>query len=246
MQRGTWVKLLSGEEQLFVSLADGVSHTMLQLATLSESAQRQTGKTMAEWQAVEDLTRSSLQLLEGYTLTMRLQGGSAEPELEAISVGSLLGDTLQALEPFAKQLSVPLELDISSRMELIYSDRAIVQSALVSLGQVFVTALSEMEDDGIQSGAVRLSAHRTAHGIVTGWYSQGLQLTTGAFARARKLGGWAQQPYSELVSGPAAGVFIADSLLSSVASKLHVARYHNAMGLAATLPTCQQLRLGSL
>jgi hypothetical protein len=62
-------------------------------------------------------------------------------------------------------------------------------------------------------------------------------------SRARKLGGWAQQPYGELVSGPASGLFIAENLLAAVSGKLHVARYHNATGLAATLPACRQLQL---
>jgi hypothetical protein len=90
---------------------------------------------------------------------------------------------------------------------------------------------------------IRLGAHRSRYGVVAGWYSQGLQLTSGALGRARRLGGWAQQPYGELVSGPATGVFIADNLLTAVSGKLHVARYRNATGLAVTLPACQQLQL---
>lgn len=244
MQRGAWAKVLSDEEQLFVSLADGVSHTMLQLATLSEismSTEKRSSATRGQdWRLVHDLTRSSLQLLESYTLTMRLQGGSAQPELEPVAVTSLLYDTLHTLDPFAKQLSVALELDMPQRLEPVVSDRAILQSALLSLGQVFVLSQSQAEPQ--HPSVVRLSAHRGGYGIVAGWYGQGLQLTASALARARKMGGWAQQPYSELVSGPATGVFIADSLLSSVATKLHVARYHNAMGLAVTLPACRQLQ----
>nr|MBP9761874.1 hypothetical protein [Candidatus Saccharibacteria bacterium] len=190
---------------------------------------------------VNDLSRSSLQLLESYTLTMRLHGGSAQPEQEPVAVTSLLNDTLHSLSPYAKQLSITLELDVPSRLEPIFSDRAILQSALLMLGQVFVDAQSQSEPD--QPAVLRLGAHRSGYGVVTGWYSQSLQLTSGALRRARKLGGWAQQPYSELVSGPATGLFIADSLLASVSTTLHVAKYHNATGLAATLPSCHQLQL---
>lgn len=245
MQRGSRAKILSGDEQLFVSLADGVSHTMLQLAALSDECitdgELLRSSDTDQWQAVHDLTRTSLQLLESYTLTMRLQGGSASPEFEPVSVLSLLYDTLHELEPYAAQLSVRLELDVPQRLEPITSDRAILQSALLSLGQVFVAAQSQT--DQTTPAVLRLGAHRGGYGVVTGWYGQGLQLTTGALNRARKLGGWAQQPYAELVSGPASGVFIADSLLSSLATKLHVGRYHNATGLAITLPACRQLQL---
>ena len=241
MQRTTSPKLFSEQERLFVSLADGMNNTLLQLAMLSEAALGGKERQGDSWQTVADVSRTSLQLLEGYTLTMRLQGGTAEPELEPLAVTSLLYETLHALESYAKQFQVVLELELPARIEPIMTDRAILQSALVSLGQVFITAQSQAEQS--VGRTLRLSAHRGRYGIVAGWYSEGLQLTTSALQRAHKLGGWAQQPYSELVSGPATGVFIAESLLEAIAGKLHVARYHNATGLAATLPACQQLQL---
>lgn len=239
------IKMLNEQERLFVSLADGVSATLLQLALLSEQPSGLDEQTRANdetnaWRHVHDSARSSLQLLEGYTLAMRLQGGSAQPEMEPLAVRQLLYDTLAALEPFAKQYSIKLTVDVPGHIEPVVSDRTILRSALLSLGQVFVAAQSEAE---ATETTIRLVAHRGRYGVVTGWYSHGMQLTSGALMRARKLGGWAQQPYGELVSGSAAGVFIADSLLASVASTLHVARYHNAMGLAVTLPACRQLRL---
>lgn len=243
MQQSKWAKVLNDQERLFVSLADGMHNTMLQLALLSEQAAHANSSDAepAQWHMVTDLSRASLQLLESYTLTMRLQGGTAEPELEPVAMTSLLHETLRILEPYAKQLQVKLELDLPGRLEPVVSDRSILQSALVSLGQVFITAQSQTEH--ALTEPLRLSVHRGRYGIVAGWYSEGLQLTAQALARARRLGGWAQQPYSELVSGPATGVFIAESLLSSVSGRLHVARYHKATGLAATLPACQQLQL---
>ncbi|MBL8122121.1 hypothetical protein JNM87_05225 [Candidatus Saccharibacteria bacterium] len=241
MQQSTWAKALSGQERLFVSLADGVSHTMLQLARLSEQAGSTPRGTQAErWQIVRDLSEASLQLLEGYTLTMRLQGGVAQPELEPLTVGSLLTETKRLLEPYARQLSVQLALDVAHGLEPIISDRSIVQSALLSLGQVMVTA--QAQSDAAER-TVYLGAHKGRYGVVAGWYCQNLPLSADALRRARKLQGQAQQPYSQLVGGPASGVFIAESLLHTVSTKLHVARYHNATGLAATLPLCNQLQL---
>lgn len=241
MQRNHRTNEFSEQEKLFVSLADGINNTMLQLALLSERAQLAPGAAQTEhWQAVHDVSRASLQLLEGYTLTMRLQGGTAEPEFEAVAVTSLLYDTLHLLEPYAKQLQVSLELDVPARLQPVITDRAILQSALLSLGHVFIAAQSESDAD---TKIIHLGAHKGGHGIVAGWYGQGVQLTTQALRRARRLGGWVQQPYGELVSGPATGVFIADSLLSAVSAHLHVARFHNASGLAATLPACRQLQL---
>lgn len=234
-------KALTSQERLFVSLADGIGSSMLQLALLSEQAVTDLPRLPEEsWKAVSDISRSSMQLLEAYSLTMRLQGGTAEPELEPVALGSLLHETKRMLEPYAAQQSMRLEVDLPHRLEPVVSDPMILRSALVSLGQVFVTAGSQT---GAEQGIVRLRAYRTRYGIVAGWYSQGIHLTASAFSRAKRLGGWAQQPYSELVSGPATGVFLADSLLGAVSSRLHVAKYHNSSGLAATLPVCNQLRL---
>jgi hypothetical protein len=241
MQRNQRMNEFSEQEKLFVSLADGITNTMLQLALLSEQGSAASATSQTErWQAVHDVSWASLQLLEGYTLTMRLQGGTAEPELEPVAVASLLNDTLHLLEPYAKQMQVSIVLDMPARLQPVITDRAILQSALLSLGHVFITAQSECD---AAAKTVQISAHKGSHGVVAGWYGHGVQLTSQALRRARRLGGWAQQPYGELVSGPASGVFIADSLLSTVSTRLHVARYHNASGLAATLPACRQLQL---
>ncbi len=241
MQRSRSPKLFNDQEKLFLSLADGMNNTMLQLALLSERAVGSSGHDQTnEWRTVHDISRAALQLLESYTLTMRLQGGSAEPELEPIAVSSLMYDTAQLLEPYAKQLQVSVTIDMPSRLEPVISDRAILQAALLSLGHVFIAAQSEGDEP---SGVIRLGAHKGRYGVVAGWYAKCNQLSARALGRARRLGGRVQQPYGELVGGSATGVFIADSLLTSLETKLHVARYHNATGLAATLPACRQLQL---
>ena len=230
---------LGDQEQLFMSLADGMQHTMLQLARLSEAAGDVPRKNKEHWQQVRELTEASLQLLEGYTLTMRLQGGTAQAVLEPIAVTNLMQETAHLLEPFAKQLEVNLELDMPQRLTPVMTDKAVLQSALLSLGQTFIMAQSETGE----RGTIRLGAHMGRYGVVAGWYGENIDMSARALARARRLRGWARQPMPELVSGSATGVFIADSLLRTVATQLHAARYHNATGLAATLQACQQLRL---
>lgn len=222
-----------------MSLVDGMQHTMLQLARLSESAGNAPRKNREYWQQVHELTEASLQLLEGYTLTMRLQGGTAQADIEPIAVTNLLQETAHMLEPFATQLAVNLELDMPQRLTLVMTDKAVLQSALLSLGQTFIIAQSETGEQG----TVRLGAHMGRYGVVAGWYAENIDVSARTLSRARRLRGWARQPMPDFVSGAATGVYIADSLLRSVATQLHAARYHNATGLAATLQACQQLRL---
>jgi len=69
------------------------------------------------------------------------------------------------------------------------------------------------------------------------------RLGTDSLHRARSFKGRAHEPLAQLVSGPAAGVFVAESLLQTLATRLHVARYRNLTGLAATLEPSAQLQL---
>ena len=124
-------------------------------------------------------------------------------------------------------------------MQPVMADRTVLQAAMTSLGQVFVLAQSESEEPSV----VRLAAHRTRYGVVAGLYAKAPQLGTDSLRRARALQGKARQPLQRLVSGPAAGVFVADSLLHALAARLHVARYRSLNGLATTLTPSQQLQL---
>ena len=228
------------QEQLFISVAEGISHTLLQVNRLSELARTEAiEQQSARWQTVQDVTAASLALLEGYAMTLRLQQGMESPVVAPVATAVLLRDTARLLAPYAKQYGVQIELDVSSKLGPILSDRLVLQSALVSLGQVFIMAHAETE----QSKPIRLAAHKTRYGIVVGLYGYGIEMSAAALRRAHMLRGKAFQPYAQLVSGPASGVFIADGLLHSVAAQLHAARYHNVAGLAVTVPACNQLQL---
>jgi hypothetical protein len=132
-----------------------------------------------------------------------------------------------------------LQLETGPKTTPILADRSVLQSAMTALGQVFV--LSQAEAD--EPAPVRLSAHRSRYGVVAGLYSQAAGFGADSLRRAQALSGTARQPLQRLVSGPAAGVFVADSLLKAISARLHVARYHNLTGLAATLQSSQQLQL---
>lgn len=227
------------QEQLFISVADGICHTLLQMNRLSEVAGADTAEQKAHWQTVHDITRASLALLESYSLTLRLQQGLESPIVAPVATAVLLRDTAKLLEPYAAQFGVQIELDVSSRLGPILSDRVVLQSALISLGQVFIAAHAETE----RPKPIRLAAHKTRYGIVVGLYGHGIEMSSAALRRARSLRGKAFQPYAQFVSGPASGVFVADGLLNTVAAQLHAARYHNVAGLAVTMPACDQLQL---
>ncbi len=228
------------QERLFLSLAEQLSQTFLRLTRVAELAPQSDQTTqLQQWSLVQDIAESAMLLTESYALNARLVQHLVTPELEPVTVSSLLYDAAQVLNPLARRYGVELQMSELPRMSPVMSDRVVLQSALVSLGQVFVIA--EAENEKVQP--LRLSAHRSRYGIVAGLYAEQSELSTEAFRRSRSLYGVTHQPLARLTSGSASGVFIADNLLRAIAAKLHVARYNNLTGLATTLPVCNQLQL---
>jgi hypothetical protein len=112
---------------------------------------------------------------------------------------------------------------------------------MISLGQVLIEARSQQPASTRR--VIKLAAHRTRYGISAGMFSDVKGLDSAAFRRAKHLYGDAKQPFSQLVSGGGAGVFIASSLLANMSSGLRTARYQKLNGLAATFTPSQQLAL---
>lgn len=231
---------LNSQERLFLGLAEQLARPFLQVARVSELALGDDPSRVAEHlQNMRAIADASLQLVESYALSLRVHGKVTPLNLEPVTVSSLLYDTAHDLQAFAKQYGVELELEPGPRMQPIWADRTVLQAAMTSLGQVFVMSQAEAEEPS----AVRLAAHRSRYGVVAGLYTKAPQLGADSLRRARAMAGRARQPLHRLVSGPAAGVFVADSLLRTLAAHLHVARYRSLNGLAATLTPSQQLQL---
>jgi len=231
---------LDEQERLLLGVAEQLMQPLVQLKRLSELADGDTPERARErWQVAQVVSEAGLRLAESYALSLRVQGKMTALQIEPVTVSSLLYDTAQDLQDFARQYDVELELDTGPRLQPVLADRSVLQSALTSLGQVFVLAQAETNEDA----PVRLSAHKSRYGVVAGLYGGTVGLGAESLRRAHALQGTARQPLRQLVSGPAAGVFVADSLLHTLSARLHVARYHKLAGLAATLTPSHQLQL---
>lgn len=230
---------LDEQERLFLGVVEQLVRPLLTVSHISELALVGDSADTEHWQTVQALTDSALRLVESFSLSLRVQGKLTPLALEPVTVSSLLYDTAERLEPFAKRYGVEIDLDTGPRAQPVVADRAVLQSAFESLGQVFVAAQAQADEHA----SLRLSAHRSHHGVVAGCYSNSATLGVDSLRRARAIQGRARQPIQQLINGPAAGVFVADSLLQTLAARLHVARYHNMTGLAATLQPSRQLQL---
>lgn len=229
-----------GQEKLFLSLGDQLGQIFLQIARLAElSRMPGRGDSLKNWSAIQYMAESALVLTDSYVLNERLRQRLISPEIEPVTVSSLMYDALQQLVPLAKRYDVELVLDDYPRLSPVMSDGMILQAALSSLGQMFVLAEAQKEDPR----PVRFAAHKSRYGVVTGLYTADNGLSVTAFRRSKTLHGNSRQPMTSFTNGSAANVFVAESLLQSIAAKLHVARYHKLTGLATTLPACNQLQL---
>jgi|SRR3989344_881209 len=228
------------DERLLQLLAEQIKLPLLQIARQAELA-RSAKRPHEHINTIEDTADSSLKLLDSYLLSLRLARVNASIQLEPVSVAAVLSETAQSLSNLARQYDCKLELHISGRYEPIMAHRAGLEAALTSLGYVFIEAQSTLSGDS--PAIIKLAAHRGRTGIVAGMFANIDGLSTDMYRRARHLFGQAHQPLNHLTANSGAGVFVADSLLSSMSARLRVAHHQKLSGLAATFTTSSQLNL---
>lgn len=183
---------------------------------------------------------AALLLVDSYLLGLELLRRQTQLELEPVSVSSLLVDTAHNLYGFARQYGVEVEVEAAGKYGPAMSNARGLKAVLLSLGFALVEA--QAATDQHLPKRVVLATHRTPQGIVTGMYATHQIVSAAAWRRALVLCGKARQPYVELGAG-SAGLFVADTILRSMDSRLRVGRYLRRGGLAATLQSSRQLRL---
>lgn len=225
------------DSRLLLALAEQLKVPLLQIARRAELLQLSGGEP-GQLAAIELTADNAIRLIDNYLLSTRLL---ANPGilLEPVSVSSILHDTAQALSRLADDHHCRLELHLSGRYEPVLAHREGLAAALLSIGHDMIEAETQQNKHPV----VTLAAHRGKKGIVAGVFGQSDGLTAEMFRRARTLYGQAQQPLATVSAHPATGIFVADSLLASMATKLRVAHHHKLSGLAATLAPSQQLSL---
>ena len=106
---------LNSQERLFLSLAEQLTRPLLTVSHLSELAVADDPAALVHWQTVRAIADSSLQLVEGYALSLRVHGKVTPLNLEPITISALLYDTAELLAPFARQYGCLLYTSPSPR-----------------------------------------------------------------------------------------------------------------------------------
>lgn len=237
----------------FVGSQGGVAHSLLlsvaeqlkiPLTTIARQAElgQLTGQAqLVDAAAIRTQAAAALTLVDSYMLGLQLLQQQATLDLEPVSTASTLTDVAHDLERFAGQYRVQLEVEVSGKYGPVMSNPRGLRAALLSLGFALVEAQAAQDMQGPRR--VVLATHRTPYGIVTGVYGQYQRLHADHWRSALDMMGQARQPMTTLAPGSGAGLFVADTILRSMQTRLRVGRFQHQSGLAATFKPSQQLSL---
>lgn len=225
-------------QQLLLSVAEEVKLPLLQIARQAELAKVGNNATLSN---IQTAAQTALQLVDNYVLGVRL---ALEPQhfpLEAVSVSSVLYDTSQQLDAFAKSYGIALELNIAGKYGPVLANKQGLQAALVSIGAALIEAIPALE--GPRQLKLQLATHRSRYGIIAGIYADTKQLSNQALQKGRRLQHSSRQPLLNLSQANGAGIFVADAILHAMDLHLMASRHHRLHGLGTVLQSNNQLQL---
>lgn len=224
-------------EELLVALAEQLKLPLLHISQHLEIV-RAGGELRS--QHLEHVADMAMYLIDSYILSRQLSLNQTQLELEPVSVSSVLQTAANRLDRIAKEYACDLSVELSGRYGPVMAHRRGLEVSMVALGYSFIEA---QQVTGKQRPKIVLAAHKTRFGITAGIYGDHDELTTDMFRRARLLYGRAKHSLPPLGHSANAGVFVADSLMSLMQSKLYVSRHSKLTGLAAVLAPNPQLAL---
>ena len=227
-------------DDLLLAVAEQLKIPLTVIARHAELGQITGDPTQIDAAVIRTQADAALQLVDSYLLGLQLLREQVQLPLEPVSISSLLVDTAHTLERFAQQYRVHLEVSVAGKYGPVMASARGLRAALLSLGFALVEAQAA-QDPG-KPRRITLASHRTPHGIIAGMYGQYEELEAGQWRTALQLQGRAAQPFRALTPGSGAGLFVADTILRSMDSRLRVGRHNGQSGLAATLQLSQQLQ----
>jgi hypothetical protein len=223
---------------LLLSVAEELKMPLVQIARLSENENLSNPNYSNA--IIQSTAETALRLLDNYILGVRLNLDPHSFEPETITVSSVLYDSCQELDSFAKTHGVFLELNVAGKFEPVIANRRGLQSALVSIGASLIEALPA---NGSSQLRLQFASHRSRYGIVAGVYADTKQLSNQALNIGRKLHVNSRQPMVNVTHNSGAGVFVADSILRAMNLSLTASRHHRLYGLGTVLQSNSQLQL---
>ncbi len=231
----------TGAGDVLAAVAEQLKVPLTVIARQAELAHMAGRTQAADPLLVQTQADAALQLVDSYLLGLQLLREQTQLQLEPVSVPSTIVDIAHTLTRFAKQYNVDIEVDITGRYQPVMAHARGLRAALLSLGYGLVEAQAAIEDQ--RRRRLRLAMHRTPGGIVTGMYGTYNTICAAQWRTALQLCGRAAQPFGTLAPGSGAGLFVADTILRCMDSRLHVGHHARQRGLAAMLHPSRQMQL---
>ena len=227
-------------DDLLLSVAEQLKIPLTVIARHAELGQLTGDPAQVDSAAIRTQADAALQLVDSYLLGLQLLREQTQLPLEPVSVSSLLVDIAHSLERFAEHYRVQIEVSIAGKYQPVMASPRGLRAALLSLGFALVEAQAAQTRH--RPRRVTLAAHRTPQGIITGMYGDYEDIAASQWRTALRLQGRAAQPFRALTPGSGAGLFVADTILRSMDTRLRVGRHDGQSGLAATFQPSQQLQ----
>lgn len=228
------------QTQTLRSIAEQLKMPLMYLARQAELCGQADTQPEATFKSMQTHADMALRLVDSYLLGLDLSNKQAKLELEPVPIAATLYDVAHDLTPLARQRNTDIELVLAGKYGQVMAHPAGLRAALYGLGFV----LSEVVHPEKIRNTLRIAAHRTRGGIVTGLYIDGavdIQTTLSASNISQNLG--MRQPFANLTAGTGAGVFVADAIFDAMQTKLRAGRFQKQHGLAVTLQPSRQLQL---
>lgn len=225
------------------SVAEQLKVPLTIIARQAELGQAFGGLGTKELDSMQVQTAAALNLVDCYLLGLSLAQGQTCLELEPVSLSSVLAGLAHDLYYLARDNQVDLEVHVAGKYAPVMANHRGLQAALVSLGYDMVEAVAAQENKSKSRRRLSLAVHRTPHGLVAGMYVRHPEVEVGHWRRALKLRSRATQPIASFSPSSGAGMFVADTILRSMESRLRVGRHDREIGLAATFQPSKQLAL---
>ncbi len=223
--------------KLLLNLTDQLKNSLLQISKSTETSIKTGLENNFLIKSTSDYT---VELLNAYSLGLKLAFEDIAINLEPISVSAVLYSTAEKLAAIAKNYDVDIDLNISGKNNLILSNYSGLETSLVSLGYSMIESLPSTDNKQMK---IYLASHMCRYGLVAGIYTDSSALTNEALKKGRKLYGMVRQPLTSFSHTASSGIFLADSILNNLNLKLKTSQHRHLHGLGIVLEPIPQLQL---
>lgn len=230
-------------QALLALLTEDLKAPMALVARLSELAELSKSDTNESLQNIRSVSQSALRLIDAYALALKLTNLDGAILLEPVSVSAIMAEVQHELESLAADYEVEIELVLPKQSSPVVTNHRALLTALTSAGASLIEALATNREETAGQARLQLCAQNNKGGIRAGWYWSGAKIDAEILRRGGLLAATSRQPQAPISAGPSSGIFIADSILVAMGSRLRACKYHNLYGLATYLTASQQLLL---